>query len=418
MTDLETNSEMDFPIIRTCPFQPPAEYAEIRAKRAPVRARIYNGNLIWVITDYEDARAVLLDHKNFSSDITNPAYPLYTAIMEGTRNFPTLPTMDPPQHTAFRKTLISEFSVRRANELRPGIQKHADELIDAMLAGERPVDLGAAFATPLIERVTCELLGMSSADMQAAVAQSVGALMQQQMAAVQESGVAPDPIAQAQAAVGFQFVAMHQYFARVVAEKSEQPGDDMLSRLITRFVEPGELTRDQLANLAFVVFVAGVAPTTSMVNIGTATLLDDPEQLAVVKSGPGAVPGAVEELLRYLSVLDLLPRVAAADVEIGGTLIRKGEGVIVPNAAANRDERVFADPDKLDVTRPTARQHIAFGHGIHQCIGMNVARVQLEIAFETLFRRIPDLRLAVPIEEVRPAMPSPLPELNQLLVTW
>jgi pentalenic acid synthase len=290
--------------------------------------------------------------------------------------------------------------------MRPEIQHIADELIDELLPRKQPVDLVAAFSAPLIDRVICRLLGFSSRDMQAFVA-----------ANFVPPGPRETPIEVAQANLASHMQATHQYFLHVIDELEREPADNILSRMIAKHVAAGQVSRDELANLAFVIFAAGQGPTVAMLNIGVATLLERPDQLAILTDEPEGLSGSVEELLRYLSVLDLLVRIATEDVEIGGTLIRRGEGVIVPNAAANRDERMYPDPDTLDLHR-SARHHLAFGHGIHQCLGANLARVELEVAFSTLFRRLPGLRLTVPVDELGPPQPGPLPEIHQMFITW
>ncbi|WP_341720654.1 cytochrome P450 [Micromonospora sp. FIMYZ51] len=377
----------------------------MRSTGAPARRSLYNGDKVWVITRHDQAVAVLSDTR-FSSDMTRPGFPLYTELLEAARALPTLATMDPPLHTRLRKAVIGEFTMRRMNALRPEIQRIADELIDDMLTRQQPVDMVAAFSGPLVDRVICRLLGFSSSAMQEFVATNFV-----------PPGPRETPIAFAQANLASHMQATHKYFLQVIDELEHEPADNVLSRMIARHVASGEITRDELANLAFVIFAAGQGPTVAMLNIGVAALLERPDQLEIIKTEPERLSGAVEELLRYFSVLDLLVRVAVEDVEIGGTLIRRGDGVIVPNAAANRDEDMYPDPDTLDLHR-SARHHLAFGHGIHQCLGANLARVELEVAYSTLFRRLPGLRLTVPAAELGPPQPGPLPEIHQIFVTW
>ncbi|MEY7972773.1 cytochrome P450 [Saccharomonospora xinjiangensis] len=408
MTDAATDSVVEFPILRKCPYEPPAEYGEMLASGGPSPIRLYNGTQGWLVTGYDDAKAVLSDPL-FSSDATNPGYPMLSAAMEGTRAFSTLITLDAPEHTRLRRTVISEFTVRRMNGLRPLIQRTADELIDAMLAADKPVDLVQAYSTPMAGSVICHLLGISYADMQEFVAKS------QDVPLETSDSLDADDVG---SAMNAHLVPVTQYLYQAIMEKEREPGDDLLSRVIAKHVATGTLTHAELVNLCFLFFGAGQLPTASMISLGVAALLENPEQLAALRADEAVLPGAVDELLRYVSVSDLSGlRVATADVEIGGVAIAAGDPVIVANGAANRDTEVFDEPNVLDVHR-NARAHIAFGHGSHQCLGANLTRVELEIAYGTLFRRIPGLRLAVPASELTGLPGSPLPDIMSMPVTW
>jgi pentalenic acid synthase len=404
VTQAPAPDDVDLPLIRECPYAPPERYDTFRADGAPTPGRLYNGRRVWLITRHDQARAVLGDER-FSSDITNPGYPVYAAAFEGFRAFPLLNTIDPPLHTVHRRALVREFTLRRAEDLRSRMRSKADELIDAMVAGDGSADLVGQFAQPFSASITCWALGMEYADMQAWLASSYSG----------SGGVPQDP-EQAAAAAAKAILALQEYFTRFVDTKAENPGDDPISRVIDQHVTTGSLTRAELANLCFVIFTAGQQPVQTMLTVGVALLLDHPDQLALLREDPAVLPSAVDETIRMVSPLDLMPRVALADVEVGGRLIREGEGVVVAGGGANRDPAEYPDPHRFDVRR-AVRGHLAFGSGIHHCLGANLTRVGLEVAYEALFRRLPGLRLATTLDEAY-AVPSWHPDIPRLPVTW
>jgi cytochrome P450 len=211
-----------------------------------------------------------------------------------------------------------------------------------------------------------------------------------------------------------------EYLDRLVGVKMENPGDDLLSALAAQRVRTGELTRNELARMGVMLLVAGHETTANMIALGTAALLEHPGQLAELRGtdDPDVVRGAVEELLRYLTIAHFgRRRVAAADIEINGLWIREGDGIIFPNEVANRDPDVFAEPDRLDLHRD-ARRHLAFGSGVHQCVGQPLARMELQVVYGTLYRRIPSLRLAVPVTDVPFKYDAAIYGVYELPVTW
>ncbi|WP_055530861.1 cytochrome P450 [Streptomyces graminilatus] len=405
MTEAPEHEQITFPLLRKCPYTPPEEYAAFQTSEAPTPAHLYNGTRIWLVTRYEQARAILSDDR-FSSDITNPGYPIYAEAFEGSRAFPMLFTMDPPQHTVQRKAVIREFTLRRAEDLREEMQRKADELIDAMLAEGNSADLVEKFAGPFSGTITCWALGMEYADMQKWLAEN---------REIREKALAVIDAEQAGAEVQLSMMALQQYFVKFIEEKETTPGDDPVSRVIAQHVTTGNLSKEELASLCFLIFIAGQTPVQAVLTAGVALLLERPDQLAVVRDDPTSLPGTVDEMMRVVSPLDLMPRVALEDVEVGGQLIRKGEGVVVTNGGANHDPSVFPDPERVDVRRAD-RGHLAFGSGIHHCLGANLTKVGLEIAYGTLFRRLPGLRLDTSIElEHRPSWH---PEMEHLPVSW
>ncbi|MPY55932.1 cytochrome P450 [Streptomyces spongiae] len=364
------------PLHRGTLLDPPAEYAEMREKASIRRITLWPGITPWLVTRNEDARFVLADPR-FSSENFREGFP-------GLQPTPPplspgqLFAMDPPDHTRLRRTLIPEFSFRRIDNLRPAIQKLTDRLVDDLLCRTpATADLVETFTLPLPLQVICELLGVPYADRE---------FIHRQAAAFATVDQGPERMRAG-------WAALFSYLLDLLAAKSAEPADDLLSRLATERVEAGELSVQEAAGLAVQLLIAGHETTASMLSLGVVTLLAHPAQLAVLGGEPEAVADAVEELLRHLTVVHIgLRRIATEDVEIAGTTVRAGEGVIVALQAANRNPAVFPDPDRFDVTRDAGR-HLAFGHGLHHCVGQSLARAELQIALPTLFRRLPGLRL-------------------------
>jgi cytochrome P450 len=280
------------------------------------------------------------------------------------------------------------------------IAADADACIDAMLAGERPADLVTAYAVPIPARTICHLLGVPFAD---------SAFFQAQVAKVSAAGGEDKAVA---------FAEVHAYLDALVRAKELAPTDDLLGRLVCEQLRPGAIDHATLVGIAVILLMAGFDSTASMIALSVATLFRWPEQRALLAADPGLMQGAVEELLRFhtLGDADAL-RVAIADVEIGGRQIRAGEGVIPLVWSANRDEAVFERPDEFDVRRQ-AHGQLAFGHGIHQCLGLNLARIELRIALRTLFARLPGLRPAIALEAMPWRHESEVFGLLALPVAW
>jgi cytochrome P450 len=309
--------------------------------------------------------------------------------------------MDEPEHGRYRRMLTSTFMIKRVEALRPRIQKIVDGLIDTMLAETPPVDLVSAFALPVPSLVICELLGVPYADHD--FFQRCSRAMISSRSTPEEAVAASDEL--------------KEYLVRLLDRKADEPSDDLLSRLVVEQAET--MTRAQIADMGVLLLVAGHETTANMIALGTLTLLQHPDQLAELREGdPELVKSAVEELLRYLTIVHSgRRRVATEDVEVGGRLIKAGEGVIVATDSGNRDEKAFPDPDVLDIHRD-ARHHMAFGYGIHQCLGQPLARVELQVVYGTLYRRVPTLRLAVPLEQVRFKHDMLVYGVHELPVSW
>jgi cytochrome P450 len=391
-----------FPFARTCPFDPEPVVAKLRETRPVSRVSLFDGQEAWLVTRYDDVRQVC-SSPVFSSDTLNPGYPeVFAGRGKPEEKEKSLISMDPPRHDEIRRMLISSFTVRRAESMRPRIQGLVDSLIDAMLAKGDCADLQREFALPIPTAVICWLLGVPSED---------HLFFQERSATRLEVAAKPEDV---KAATG----ELMDYLSELVDRKAAQPGDDIISRLYAEFVTAGLLSRHDLADLARQLLIAGHESTASMISLSVLLLLQHPDQLAELRADPSLVPGAVEELLRYLTIAQLLVgRVATEDARVGGEVIRAGEGVRALLNSANRDKRAFDDPDAFDIHRD-ARHHVAFGFGVHQCLGQPYARVEMQVALETLFRRLPGLRVTVPLEELPFKYESAVHGIHALPVAW
>ncbi|MEU0517786.1 cytochrome P450 [Streptosporangium sp. NPDC006007] len=371
-----------FPVDRSDPFDPPERLRSLRRER-PVAPMAYpDGRVGWLVTGYSAARSVLTDPR-FSSRRELLCPPIdYPAAHEA--RHPADPgqfvRMDPPEHTHYRKLLTAQFTVRRMKQLEPRIQEITGERLAAMAKAGPPQDLVREFALPIPSLVICELLGVPYADREEF--QHATAVFLNRESSVEEIRAALDGV------TGF--------FAGLIARKRAEPTDDLFTGLIT----DGELNDEELTNIGFILLAAGHETTANMLGFGTFALLRHPAQLAALRADPSLIDNAVEELMRYLSIVHVGPiRAALEDVELEGELIRAGDVVTVSLPAANRDPGHLPDPERLDITRP-AGGHLSFGHGVHQCLGQQLARAEMRLAFPMLFDRFPGLRLAVPAEEV------------------
>jgi cytochrome P450 len=401
----ETAELPGFPIRRACPAALPAEYERTRGSGIS-RMRLPTGKTGWIITSYEYARAVLSDPR-FSSDKLNPHFPRMSPNgLEKLKYFaPFLVNQDGMDHARAKRLILNEFSPKRVDELRTRIQHIVDRAIDEIQARpQHPVDLVETLSYPTALAVQELLLGIPAKEL-ATVRQNTENL-------VFHTGTSHEE--QAAAAV------LHHHLDGVLAEKEERLGDDLVSRQIMRHrAEYGSVDRYLLTSLVQLLAVGGFHSSATMTSLGVLALLTHPAELAAIRKEPELMAGAVDELLRFYSVNDASPlRLATADVRIGGTLIRAGEGVAVPPLPANRDPELCDDPHRLDLLRRTRTRHIAFGHGPHRCLAPTLVSTQLEIVYATLFRRLPELTLAVDADELSYSYRSQTFGPDQLPVNW
>ncbi|MEV0030450.1 cytochrome P450 [Nocardia sp. NPDC050793] len=385
------------------PFDPPRDITLLREAR-PVSPMVFpDGHEGWLVTGYEAVRKLMADTR-FSSrqdiGIVHAAYET-PGMPVATEPSPQVPglfiAMDPPDHTRLRRKLTGAFTVRRMKQLEEHIIDIAERQLDQMARLTPPVDLVKEFALPVPSLVICELLGVPYADRETFQVNSAQFLVRDQ------------PLEEKMAAYG----AMTTYLAGLVTRKRAEPGDDLLSDL----ARDDDLTIEELVGIAFLLLLAGHETTANMLALGTFALLEHPEQLAELHADPELVPDAVEELMRYLSVADIFYRYATEDIELGGETIGQGSTVVVSLLAANRDPQRFDNPDALDLHRK-ARGHLSFGHGVHQCLGQQLARIEMRAGFAGLLRRFPTLELAIPAGEVKLKTDMNIYGVHELPVTW
>ncbi|GAA4548720.1 cytochrome P450 [Pseudonocardia xishanensis] len=393
-------SPVTMPTGRVDFFDPPAEFRELRA--TPVcRMRYPDGHVGWLVTGHGEARTVLSDPR-FSARAELRRSPIPRPGMDAIYGHPAPPgyflAMDPPEQTRFRKPLTAHFTVRRMAALHATVERLFVERVDAMIDAGQPSDLVADFALPVPSLVICELLGVPDADR-----------AEFQRNAIVHLGLTST--AEESAAALRSIVEYVQTLAR---HKRDRPGDDLVSHLVTTT----DLSDVELGGAGLLLLLGGHETTTNMLTLGTFALLRNPAQLRLLVADPGRIPAAVEELLRYLSIVQFsVVRTAIEDVDIDGIRIAAGETVTVSLPAGNRDPRKFASPDVLDIERATAG-HLAFGHGVHQCIGQQLARVEMRAGFATLLGRLPDIRLAVPDDEVELGYDLSIYGVHRMPVTW
>jgi len=406
MTDIaDPTLTQPFPWPRP-PIDPPAQYSWLRENRPVTRVITRAGSPAWLVSRYDDVRAVLSDPR-VSADHNRPGFP--DVIAPFPRELGSFLRMDAPDHTVYRKLLSKNFMVKRVEALRPAIQDLVDRTIDAMLASpDRRADFVRAVALPVPSTVLSWVLGVPEQDREFFNLTTERAF---------DSGDGTDPDKLASVAEALQTLLGYIDGLMSEREAAQDPGDDLLGQLVAA-CRVGTIPRNQVISAGILLTTAGHDTTASMTALGTLTLLQHPDQLDELRRHPELIPDAIEELLRYLTIVHLVVvRIATEDIEIGGAVIPAGEGIIPLNLSANRDDAHFPDPDRFDIHRK-ARDHFAFGFGMHQCIGQPLARVELHVIFETLLRRVPTLRLAEPIEQVPFKTWSVINGVFQLPVGW
>ncbi|MEV8633596.1 cytochrome P450 [Streptosporangium sp. NPDC051023] len=392
---------MNFPFARAAvsPLDLPSQYEDLRGAAPVTRVVTPTGDLAWLVTRYDDIRFAFSDLR-FSSDMTHPGYPRF--YVPGERQPGAFVAMDPPEHTRYRRTIASWFTSRAAEKLRSRIQEMVDGLVDDLLTGPRPVDLIANFSSLLPAAVICDFLGVPFPDRDR-FGKWILTLIERDATAEQQTKA---------------FGNLFEYMYALVAAKEAEPTDDLLGQLAGVQIRQGELTRQEVVVIGLMLLAAGFDTTASSIALGVLSLLENPSQLDRLRNDPSLIQSAVEEIFRYQNTLQFgIGRVAVEDVELGGRLIRAGEGVILLTPSGGRDEKAYARPDELDIGRQ-GLDPMTFGHGIHNCVGKFLARVELQVAIGTLVRRIPGLRLAVPAAELPYRDNSLVFSPRELPVTW
>jgi cytochrome P450 len=357
-------------------------YAELRASGPVHRIDFPEGATAFLVVDHEHGRAALSDPR-LSKDVAHSAVPV-----DGEQFFGgTMLAMDPPDHTRLRGLMAKAFTTRRVERLRPRVQEITAGLLDAVAArGE--ADLIEDLAVPLPVQVICELLGVPASDR---------ARFREWTAVLTVPALTPEARAHRREVAR----AFNGYLIEVIAERRARPEDDLVSALISARDGDASLTEAELLAGIALLLIAGHETTVNLIGNGVLALLRAPDQMELLRSRPELLPAAVEELLRYDGPVERASqRVALEDMQIAGTFVPKGAWVHVSLGAADRDPAVFDDPDRLDVTRAPKR-HVAFGHGIHFCLGAPLARLEGQVAIGGLLERFPGLALAVPDADLR-----------------
>ncbi|MGA9493744.1 MAG: cytochrome P450 [Mycobacterium sp.] len=401
-TASEFRSETDLPVVPAqrathCPLRPPAEFASWREEPGLQRA-MWNGQQVWSVSRYQDIRAALVDPRLSAETLPD----LFDAASDS-----TLPVVfariDDPEHHRLRRMMTSQFTFRRTEAMRPQIQELVDKYLDAMIDKGPPADIVSDFGLPVPSLVIALLLGVPPEDLE---------LFQHNTAAGLDVRSTDEERAHA-------FLEMYAYIQELVARKERDPGDDLISRLITDYVATGQLDYNTVAVNSVIMMQAGHETTANMISLGTVALLEHPdvyERLGQTDD-PAVIANAVEELLRYLSIVHAqVDRIATEDLILGGQQIRAGDRLLMNLPAGNWDSEFVDSPETLDIAR-NARGHVAFGYGTHQCIGANLARVEMQVAFATLARRLPGLQLAVPAGELK-FKDADIYGMKELPVTW
>jgi len=357
---------------------------------------VWNGQQVWSVSRYQDIRAALVDPRLSAETLPD--------LFESSNEKPVIfARTDDPEHHRLRRMMTSQFTFRRTEAMRPQIQKLVDDYLDAMIDKGPPADIVRDFALPVPSMVIALLLGVPSEDLE---------LFQRNTSLGLDVKSTDEERAQG-------FLAMYAYIQELVPRKERDPGDDLISRLITDYVATGQLDYNTVAVNAVIMMQAGHETTANMIGLGTVALLEHRsvfERLGQTDDA-AVIANAIEELMRYLSIVHAqVDRIATEDLILGGQQIRTGDRLLMNLPAGNWDPEFVDSPDALDVAR-NARGHLAFGYGTHQCIGANLARVEMQVAFATLARRLPGLQLAVPPDDLR-FKEADIYGMKELPVTW
>jgi cytochrome P450 len=392
--------EFPFPVSPQ-PFEPAPEMLQL-SRQSPILRTVLPGDVTgWLVTGFEQVREMLVDPRFSRALLARPEQERRGIEVVSASS---LLGLDPPEHTRQRKLVAGAFTARRMRELAPQVAAIVDELIGGLLAGAPPADLVSTFSLPLPVRVICQMLGIPAPDQDRFHAWSdtlVGDWSREngEMTAAME--------------------AMSGYIAELIAAKRAQPGDDLLSALIVARDNEDRLSEDELVYLSLAILLGGHETTANQVSLSLVTLLEHPAELARLRSDLSLLPGAVEELMRYVQLGTGLPpaRMTTGEVTLGEVTIPAGELVFPLFGIANRDPSVFPDPDRLDIGRPVGT-HLGFGIGAHHCLGAQLARMELQEAFRGLLTQLPGLRLAVPVTDLRFKESMTITSLHDLPVAW
>ncbi|MFC8588991.1 cytochrome P450 [Streptomyces sp. NPDC057217] len=376
MTATADHTPLDYPFNEPEGLGLAEAYGEALERPGLLRVRMPYGEPAWLATRYADARLVLGDRRFSRAEAIKHDEPRQSEAQQDTG----ILGMDPPGHTRLRTLVAKAFTVHQVEKLRPQVRELAHGFLDEMEAAGPPADLVESYALPIPVAVICRMLGVPEEDRPKFRVWSDAALSTSSLTAEEFWRSREE---------------LRAYMAALVEDHRARPRPDLMTGLIEARDTGDRLTELELIDLCVGILVAGHETTASQIPNFVHALLDHPEQLALLRERPDLIKGAVEELLRFVPLGSgaAFPRYATEDVEVGGTLVRAGEPVLVAIGAANRDALKFTGPGRLDVTR-TGVQHLGFGHGVHHCLGAPLARLELQEAILALLTRFPDLRLA------------------------
>jgi cytochrome P450 len=403
-------------------------YEAMREKGPVASVTLPTGESIWFVTRYAEAVALLKDDERFANDpssaLTEEEY--IQLFQQATEHLTpeqqemaaqtdeilrrNLLAVDPPDHSRLRRLVAIPFTPKYIEGLRPRVQAIADTLLDAVQArtdetGRREMELISDFAYPLPLTVISEMLGIPLAD-------------RDNFRGWSQAAVSFTPADRANPAVTAKLIEFIAYLRRLVAEKHANPCDDLLSGLVLAEAEGDKLSENELLSMIFVLIVAGHETTVNLIGNGMLALFEHPEQRARLRENPSLLKPAIEEMLRYYGPVEMtLTRWVREDTEFGGQHLRRGQQIMAVLASANHDGEQFPNPELFEISREPNR-HVAFGTGIHSCLGATLARLEGQIAFATLLSRMPDLALAIPRAEVHWRDGTFLRGLTRLPVTF
>src|SRR5277367_3036358 len=397
-----TSTTSDLPVIplqraAQCPLAPPVEFASWRQEPGLQRA-MWNGQPTWIVSRYQDIRAALVDPRLSADTLSNLIRP------SSDESTPVIfARIDDPEHHRLRRMMTSQFTFRRTEAMRPQIQEMVDQFLGTMIENGPPADIVRDFALPVPSLVIALLLGVPPEDLE---------LFQHNTSLGLDTRTSEEQKGQA-------FATMFAYIQELVRRKEAEPGDDLISRLVTDYVATGQLSRETAAMNGVIMMQAGHETTANMISLGTVALLEhrDVFERLGQTDDPAVIANAIEELMRYLTIVHAqVDRLATEDLTLGGQMIRAGDKLLMNLPAGNWDSEFVDNPETFDIDRNT-RGHLGFGYGVHQCIGANLARVEMQVAFATLARLLPGLQLAVSPDSLR-FKDSDIYGMKELPVTW
>lgn len=379
------NPETSFPYERKCPFSRPDEYSDLEREGGVHKVRLATGLDVWAVTGWHNIRSLLTDART-SASRKHDNFPFYFPAPPEFRTETSFIGFDGEEHKRTRRLAAVTFTARRVKNLRPRIEQIINERYEAIEELDEPFDFHQHFSLPVPMTVICELLGVPYEDHE----------FFQRNGTILLGGHVSREARQAA------LVDVSEYLLQLVKRKRRNPDEEgLVSRAIRQADESSETFSDKdIANLARLLMNGGHETTASMLSLGTGALLEHPDQLRLIREDKSFVPQAVEELVRYATIGDAaIPRVATEDIELGGATIKAGDGILCLGLTGNRDESLYESPDELDITRGN-RQHFGFGHGVHHCIGADLARAEMELVWSTLFDRFPNMSLETPMNEL------------------